>query len=124
MTEASLYQRLGGYDVIASITDGFLNGVTNDPDIGYYWAGDCLDTKKRDRQLIVDFLCEAAGGPTFYTGRDMTTSHTGLGITDAEYNIMLTHCRAALDESGVPEDVKSDVCGFIESLRTDIVDDA
>ncbi len=123
MAEISLYERLGGYDTIAGITDSFLDRLTNDPDIGYYWAADSLDTKRRDRQLIVDFLSEAAGGPTFYTGRDMKTSHEGLGITDAEYDNMLTHCRATLDEFELPQDVKSDVGGFIESLRAEIVVD-
>jgi hemoglobin len=123
MAEISLYERLGGYDTIAGITDSFLDRLANDPDIGYYWAADSLDTKRRDRQLIVDFLCEAAGGPTFYTGRDMKTSHEGLGITDAEYDNMLTHCRATLDEFELPQDVKSDVGGFIESLRPEIVVD-
>ena len=123
MAENSLYERLGGYDTIAGITDSFLDRLANDPDIGYYWAVDSLDTKRRDRQLIVDFLCEAAGGPTFYTGRDMKTSHEGLGITDAEYDNMLTHCHATLDEFELPQDVKSDVGRFIESLRAEIVVD-
>ena len=34
-SEASLYERLGGYDVIAAVTDEFLDRLMNDPKIGY-----------------------------------------------------------------------------------------
>ncbi len=121
-SEASLYERLGGYDVIAAVTDEFLDRLMNDPKIGHYWASDCLDTKRRDRQLIVDFLCEAAGGPTFYTGRDMKTSHVGLGVTDSEYNVMMEHCIGTLEKLEVGEAEKADVCAFINSLRDEIIE--
>ena len=61
--EKSLYERMGGYDAIAAATDELLRRLTSDPDIGVYWRGHSTDSMKRDRQLIVDFLCEAIGGP-------------------------------------------------------------
>ena len=120
--EESLYTRLGGYDAIAAVTDEFLERLMSDPTIGYYWAGDSKDTKRRDRQLIVDFLCEATGGPVFYTGRDMKTSHYGLGISEHDYDILMEHCVATLDKFEVPEMEKSEVCAFLNGLRADIVD--
>ncbi len=119
-SEKSLYERLGGYDAIAAVTDDFLERLMSDPVIGYYWAGDSNDTKRRDRQLIVDFMCEAAGGPVFYTGRDMKTSHDGLGISESQYDILMTHCQATLDKFEVPEREKGEVCSFLDGLRPDI----
>ena len=119
--ERSLYERLGGYDAIAGITDSFLGRVMGDATVGRYWGGHSEDTKRRERQLIVDFLSEAAGGPSFYTGRDMETSHQGLGINDGEWEIMMRHCIASLDEFAVAEADKNDVCSFMESLRAQIV---
>ena len=119
--EESLYTRLGGYDAIAAVTDEFLARLMSDPTIGYYWAGDSNDTKRRDRQFIVDFMCEAAGGTSFYTGRDMKVSHEGLGITEQEYDVLMEHCVATLDKFEVPEREKNDVCSFLNGLRVDIV---
>ena len=119
-SEKSLYERLGGYDAIAAVTDDFLERVMGDPVIGYYWAGDGNDTRRRDRQLIVDFLCEGAGGPVFYTGRDMKTTHAGLGISKSEYDILMTHCEATLDKFEVPDREKGEVCSFLDSLRADM----
>ncbi len=121
-SEKSLYERLGGYDAIAAVTDDFLERLMSDPVIGYYWAGDSHDTKRRDRQLIVDFMCEATGGPVFYTGRDMKTSHDGLGISEGQYDILMTHCQATLDKFEVPDREKGEVCSFLDSLRADIQD--
>ena len=95
-SEKSLYERLGGYDAIAAATDELLRRVTSDPDIGFYWRGHSTDSMKRDRQLIVDFLCEAIGGPVIYRGRDMKTSHEGLRITERDWEIFVGHTVATL----------------------------
>lgn len=120
-SEPSLYQRLGGYDAIAAVTDEFLR-LMGDPTLGGYWAGHSDDTKRKERQLIVDFFCEATGGPTFYTGRDMKTSHQGLGISESEYDILMTHCVATLDNFEVPEREKNEVCSFLDSLKGQIIE--
>lgn len=120
-TEVSLYQRLGGYDAIAAITDEFLARVHIDPKIGHYWSGQSDDHKRTERQLIVDFLCSASGGPVNYTGRDMRTSHQGLGIDEDDYDVLMVHCIGTLDKFNVSDAEKADVCSFMESLRDGIL---
>ena len=58
---------------------------------------------KRDRQLLVDCLCESIGGPSIYQGRDMRTPHAGLRITEREWEIFMAHTAATLDHFDVPE---------------------
>ena len=84
--EKSLYQRLGGYDAIAAVTDDLIVQLANDKLIAPFLTGLSNDSKKKLRQHFVDFLCAAAGGPCVYTGRDMKTSHAGLGITSAQWD--------------------------------------
>src|SRR5215212_11925985 len=83
---ASLYDRLGGYNAIAAATDELLSRLMGDPQLGPYWKGASADNQRRARQLIVDFMTEAAGGPAFYTGRDMQRSHVGMGITASDWD--------------------------------------
>ncbi len=120
-TELSLYERLGGYDAIAAITDEFLARVHTDPKIGHFWSGQSDDTKRSERQLIVDFLAQASGGPVNYTGREMKTSHQGLGIDENDYDVLMVHCIATLDNFNVSETDKADVCSFMETLRDGII---
>ena len=120
-SERLLYERLGGYEAIVAVTDEFLGRVQGNPALVGYWTGHSEGTMRKERQLIVDFMCEAAGGPVFYTGRDMETSHLGLGITASEYDILMVHCVATLEQFEVPEREKNEVCGFLNGLRDEIV---
>ena len=96
--EKSLYARLGGYDAIAAVVDNLLPRLMSDPKLARFWAVRADDSVRREKQLLVDFLCHSAGGPMFYTGRDMKTSHQGLGITEDDWKAFLTHLNATLDE--------------------------
>ncbi len=121
-SEKSLYLRLGGYDAIAAVTDDFLGRLTKDPQFTRFFSGFSTDSVKRIRQLIVDQLCAAAGGPCFYTGRDMKTSHKGLGITEKDWEASANHLVATLNKFNVPEKEKNEVLAFVTSLKKDIVE--
>jgi hemoglobin len=118
----TLYERLGGYDAIAAVVDDFLARMRNDPMFARFGGGRSTDSIRRTRQLIVDQLCELAGGPCVYSGRDMRTSHAGLGIKQNEWEASLRHLRAALAAAAVlPLDEKEFVA-FFEGYRAEIVE--
>ena len=119
--EKTLYERLGGYDAIAAVTDNLLPRLENDAQLGRFWANRGDDGIAREKQLLVDYLCSSAGGSLLYTGRDMLTSHRGMGITDSDWQIFIGHLKATLAEFQVPQPEQDDVLAFIDSTRTDIV---
>ena len=121
-TEQSLYQRLGGYDAIAAATDELLARLMADPQLGGYWKGASNDNQRKARQLIVDFMTEAAGGPAYYTGRDMRTSHDGMHISASDWDVFMRHSADTLDHFGVGGREKADVLDFFTSLRDEIVE--
>ncbi|MBX7170929.1 MAG: group 1 truncated hemoglobin [Pyrinomonadaceae bacterium] len=120
--EKSLYERLGGYDALAAVTDDFLGRLLGDKMFAKFFAGASNDSKKKIRQHIVDFLCMATGGPCAYTGRDMKTAHTGLMITKEEWDASVKHLIATLDKFKVPEKEKSEVLTAVGGLEKDIVE--
>jgi hemoglobin len=122
--EQSLYKRLGGYDAAAAAVDDLLQQLHGDPQLGSYWKGTSRDSHRRDRQLIVDYMVEAAGGPAFYTGRDMTLSHVGLGISDSDWQVFIQHAAATLEQLSVPAKEKDEVLTFLTSLKGDIIESA
>ena len=119
--QKTLYQRLGGYDALAAVSDDFLGRLAADPSLGRFFVGLSTDSKIKVRQHIVDFLCVATAGPCKYTGRDMKTAHTGLGITDADWNQMVKLLGQTFDKFSVPEKERADVVGALAGLRADIV---
>ena len=120
--EKTLYQRLGGYDALAAVTDDFLGRLIADKKLSKFFAGASNDSKAKIRQHVVDFLCVATGGPCKYVGRDMKTVHTGLGITKAEWDVSVKHLIATLDKFKVPAKDKGEVLGAVGGLEKDIVE--
>ena len=118
----SLYQRLGGYDALAAVVDDFVGRLVADKQFDKFFVGHSVDSKKRIRQHILDQFCAATGGPCIYTGRDMKTSHMGLGITDADWDAAAKHLTASLDKFKVPEKEKGEVLAFVTTLKKDIVE--
>jgi hemoglobin len=121
-TAPSLYKRLGGYDALAVVTDDFLGRLAADPGFSRFFAGHSTDSIKRIRQHIVDQLCAATGGPCVYVGRDMKTSHAGLGITEKDWDASVRLLVATLDKFAVPGKEKDEVLATVSTLKKDIVE--
>ena len=122
--QKSLYARLGGYDAIAAVADNLLPRLMSDPKLGRFWAHRAEDSVRREKQLLIDFLCQSAGGPLFYTGRNMHTSHKGLRIDEEDWAAFLVHLNGTLDAFRVPAAERSEILSFVESTKADIVEQA
>ena len=122
MSEATLYQRLGGYDAIAAVCADLLPRLQADSQLGRFWQNRGEDGLKREFQLLVDFICNAAGGPMYYTGRDMVLSHKGMRISSSDWDIFKRNLDLTLDKFALPAAERADVVAFIESTRADMVE--
>lgn len=118
----NLYARLGGYDAVAAVADNLLERLTGDALLGRFWENRGDDGVAREKQLLIDFLCSSAGGPLLYTGRDMATTHRGMGISQADWDAFIGHLEATLDAFSVPDTERAEVLAFIDSTREDIVE--
>ena len=120
---ASLYTRLGGYDAIAAVVDDLLPRLRSDELLSRFWTSPrSVDTLNRERQLAVDFIVAAAGGPTIYLGRDMKMSHKGMGITKADYAAFMRCLSDTLTAFEVAEPERSEVAAFAASLEPEIAE--
>jgi hemoglobin len=120
--EKTLYQRLGGYDAIAAVVDDFVMHLASDPELGVFFKGHSEDSQKKIRQHVIDFICNAAGGPCVYVGRDMKTSHKGLGITEAHWNKSVNYLKETLNKFKVPEKEQNELFASVSSIKNDIVE--
>lgn len=118
----SLYARLGGYDAVAAVVDDFIGRLVADKRFSKFFVGHSTDSLKKIRQHIVDQFCAAAGGPCHYTGRDMKTTHAGLGITEDDWNAAAAHLVESLDKFKVQKAEKDELLAFVTTLKKDIVD--
>ena len=119
--EKSLYERLGGYNALAAVVDEFIRRLGADKQLSRFLVGLSDDSKKRLRQHVLDQFCKATGGPCLYNGRDMKTVHTGLKITESDWDIAAKQLVETLDQFKVPKKEKDELVDFVTGLKKDIV---
>lgn len=122
MSEPTLYQRLGGYDAIAAVCADLIARLRADAQLGRFWAHRGEDGIRREYKLLVDYLCNASGGPMYYTGRDMKLSHAGMRISANDWAVFMGHLDATLDHFSVPAMARGGVVAFVQSTRDDMVE--
>jgi len=75
-----------------------------------------MDSKYRQRQLIIDKLSSTLQGPTIYLGRSLESVHKGLNITSEEWDIFMGVLSSAMDERGIRGKVKDDFIYVFETI--------
>lgn len=95
----TLYERLGGHDVIARFMTAYIARIRADPNFARFSGGRGADKKARDTQLNIDYMCKATGRSNYYMGRDLKTAHSGLGITHDEWEADARYMSEALDST-------------------------
>ena len=114
---------MGGYDAIAAVVDDLLPRLREDSLLARFWTSPrSADTNNRERQLAIDFIAAAAGGPTIYLGRDMKLAHKGMGISKADYAAFMRCLSVTLDTFKVPQPERAEVVTFALSLETEIAE--
>ncbi len=121
-SEKSLYERLGGYDAIAAFVTDYIARVRADPNFSRFGTSRGTDKKNRDVQLNIDYMCKITGGSHYYMGRDMKTTHAGLGITQAEWEANMRYMAEALDRYKVPQREREEVLARVVHMKEDIVE--
>lgn len=120
---ATLYQRLGGYDVIAGSVDDFLRRMGEHERLRRFLEGASEEDLRRVRQNTVDFLCQETGGPCFYTGKDMDEAHEGKGVSAEDWDEASELMAVTLDAQGITGELREEFGGFIAGLRDAVVDE-
>ena len=103
MYQKSLYELLGGYEGIIDFVNDLLLRLQIDSQLGRFWQNRGEDGIAREKQWLIDYLCSSAGGPMYYTGRDMKTSHKGMKISENDWSIFLQHAGATMEALRMPK---------------------
>ena len=114
--QKTLYQRLGGYDVVAAILDNWGTRVFDDPELSLFLTDIDEEMGEKGRELALDLLCDLTGGPCVYTGRDVKMVHKEVGITDEHWRSVLEYMGETLGEMNIGDDEKTDFIAIIAGL--------
>jgi hemoglobin len=115
----SLYDRLGGGDAINALTESWVARVGGDDRANGKFVRTDIERLKKE---IVDQLCEATGGPCTYTGRSMLETHAGMKVTAGEFDVVMQHLDATLDELNIAKTEQDELVDLLRPMRADIVE--
>jgi hemoglobin len=114
----ALCRELGGKEAITKVVDVFLAKVDNDLRINLFFE----KTDHKDlRNLVIEQLCEATGGPCKYSGRSMEEAHSGLNLTDADFAAFVEDLVATLNELNVPKPTQDKLLALLAPMKPQIV---
>jgi len=118
--EETLFVQLGGASKLHASIDKLVEIMLNDDRINFAFAETDL---AKFNGLLYDQICELAGGPCKYTGRDMFEAHKKLDTTNAQFNALAEDLYKAFDSAGVPYRVQNKVMAMLAPMQPQVVKD-
>jgi len=113
-TGPTLYERMGGWDGVDKIVaDTIALHLENDEIVDIL---DGIDLEKLHANVTA-FFAAGTGGPNKYEGRDMTTAHAPLGLTEADFDAAVADVLKAVSLNVDDEAVTTEVNAILQSLR-------
>ena len=114
----TLYDELGGTAGITKVVDLFLARINSDARINTLFA----KTDHNDlRRLVIEQLCAGSGGPCKYSGRSMEEAHSGLNLTDADFDAFVDDLVRAMNSLKVPADLQKQLLDLLGPMRPEVV---
>jgi hemoglobin len=122
MNQVTLYENLGGYDGIEAFVNNLLPRLKQDKQLSRFWQNRGDDGMAREKQLLIDYLCASSGGPLYYTGRSMNQSHTGMKISESDWNTFIGHAVDTMNCFQLTQHTQDAIAAFVNSLKPEIVE--
>ena len=119
----TLFDRLGGQKAIVAVVDDFVGNCAADKRINSFFAATAADKTRlaKFKGNLVDQICQAAGGPCKYTGKDMKAAHQGMGIGSADFDALVEDLVKSLDKFKVAKADKDTLLGVLGPMKAQIV---
>lgn len=116
--QPSLYEQFGESRGLGALVDDLLHRFAEDPRVAPKFANTNIP---RFRRLFVEHLCTIIDGPCTYDGDDMREVHTGLDISETQFNAVVEHLIDAMQARGIPRAAQNRLIARLAPMRKDII---
>jgi hemoglobin len=114
-----VFEQFGGEPGLTALMDEFMARLLADPRMRPFFAN--ADHARVKRHLVEQF-CAILGGGCAYTGRDMRTTHAGLGIDRADFNALVEDLQLAMDARRIPFRAQNKLLAVLAPMHREIED--
>jgi hemoglobin len=118
LADDSLFRELGGKQGIQQFVRSFVVLNMEDPRLKEQFKDSDVE---RLELVLTEQLCELAGGPCQYKGRDMKTLHQDMRVTTADFNAVAENLQTAMERAGVPYRAQNRLIAKLAPMKRDIV---
>ena len=115
---ASLYTELGEDRGINKFVTKAVELSHNDERIAFLFEDS--DDEELIKQ-ISDQICALSDGPCEYDGLDMVEAHSGMEITEAEFDIFVSLVIDAMEFADIPHPTRNKLLALLAPMRKDII---
>jgi hemoglobin len=114
----TLFARLGGQPAINAVVDEFVETTGSDPRISQYFTN--VDKEKLKASMYVH-VCSITGGGCTYEGKSMLEAHTGMKLSQADFDAFMDDLSKTLTKLKVPEPQSGEVVAAFRGMQADVV---
>jgi hemoglobin len=137
MSEATLYERLGGAFAIAAVVDHFSDALISNPVVGQSsdnpalreWHTNNLGRLPGLKFMRTLWVCDISGGPQTYAATEpgqtklgLEEAHRDLKISPDEFDEVAAELARTLDHFGVPDQEKEEVLGAFAAHKDEVTE--
>ncbi|PCK31399.1 group I truncated hemoglobin [Pseudoalteromonas piscicida] len=116
--QRSLYEQIGGNAGAQKLVDAFIQQIGNDEVILPYFKASNVS---HFREGFITHLCDTLDGPCDYQGDNMVQIHTGMNITESDFNRVVDLLINAMNEVGIPHGIQNKILARLAPMRGEII---
>lgn len=119
----TIYEKLGGEAGVSDIVDDIIDQHLKNESINHYFIPlkENPEYYNKFKQHVKDFLSSGTGGEVEYKGRDMSTTHKGLNLSEADFLHAIDDILLVLDTRKVDRESRNEILATLYSMKASII---
>ncbi|GJM04270.1 MAG: hypothetical protein DHS20C09_02610 [marine bacterium B5-7] len=114
----TLYTELGGSEAVTKFVTKAVETLHADQRVAFLFE----DTDEEETIIqISDLICFLSSGPCEYDGQDMDEVHSGMEITEAEFDIFVSIVIDAMEFADIAHSTRNKLLALLAPMREEII---
>lgn len=123
IVEKTIYEKLGGSEGISVIVEDIVEQHLKNEHIKHYFVPlkENPEHFNQFKQHVKDFLSSGTGGKEEYKGRDMSTTHKGMNLSEADFLNAIDDILFVLDTHKVDRGSRNEILATLYSMKGSVI---
>jgi len=123
IVEKTIYEKLGGAEGVSVIVDEIVEQHIKNEHIKHYFIPlkENPEYFNQFKQHVKDFLSSGTGGKEEYKGRDMSTAHKGLNLSEADFLHAIDDILLVLDTHKIDRGSRNEILATLYSMKDSVI---